>query len=608
MNNNLFFELSGIIFTLLLLRIYFSKKRLVSISNNIYISLIFSSAFVILLDTVSILSITKLGTESFLAIILSKLYLISIAIWAFILMIYVFTISFKKIERLPKNEKVSFNSVVKKSIPLAILSVLAILILPIDINYDNNIVYFGDFANYALYIMIIVLTISCIIRYILRFKYIKRVKSNTILFVIIALLLSSVLQIVYPELLILILSINFITFALYFLIDNPDLNLMNELEIAKKEALESEAAKTDALLKASHEIRTPLNAIVGFSQSMLEGSSNNQKEDVMHIKEASEDLLNVVNNILEISNIDMQKYKLVYSDYNVKLLIKQIEGIIKSKIEDKKIELDVNVEDNVPEYLCGDNIRIKQIILNVLYNSIKYTKVGGININVGGITIGNICRLIVTIKDTGIGIYEDKLEKLFEGKIIENKELTEEDINLNLATIKEILKSMNGQITIESEYREGTTVTLVIAQKLGSKEEDENIDVKNEIKDFRGKKVLIVDDDKINLKVATRLLSSYNVDIEESVDGLDCIAKIQNGEKFDLIFLDDWMPNMSGVEALKKLDKIKGFNVPVVALTANATSEMRDKYIKEGFNDYIPKPIERKELDRVIDKYLSNNN
>jgi CheY-like chemotaxis protein len=289
------------------------------------------------------------------------------------------------------------------------------------------------------------------------------------------------------------------------------------------------------------------------------------------------------------------------------MLIKQIEGLSKSKIEDKKIELKVNIEGNVPEYLCGDSIRIKQIILGVLYNAVKYTKVGEINFNVGCITIGNICRLIITIKDTGIGIYEDKLETIFSGKIIDNQELTSDDVNINLPTIKDMLKSMNGQITIESEYKEGTTVTLVIAQKLGSNKEEESTEEKNIMKDFSGKKVLIVDDDRINLKVASRLLSSYKVTVDEAIDGFDCITKIQNGEHFDLIFLDDWMPKISGVETLKRLDEIKEFNTPVVALTANATPEMRDKYIKDGFNDYIPKPIERKELDRVIDKYLNDN-
>jgi signal transduction histidine kinase/CheY-like chemotaxis protein len=604
--NNLFFEVSGIIFILFLFVIYFSKKRLLSIGNNIYIKLIISNIFVLLFDIFSITSILNFGLDSLLSAILSKIYLVSISAWLFILTTYIFIISFKKMERLPKNEKMSFNHVIKRSIPLWLLSAVGIFILPIKIINDINVIYFDGLSVYLLYAIIIVCIVSWILRYIRRIKYIRRAKSGVVLFASMIMLISVIIQIVYPEFLLIGFTIYFITFTLYFFIDNPDLNLISELENAKKQVEEATVSKTDSLLRVSHEIRTPLNAIIGFSQSILEGSCDNVLEDVKYIKVASENLLNVVNNILDVTDVDMQKYKLIYRDYNVEMLIKQIVGLVKSKIEDKKIELNVKIEDNVPEMLCGDSIRIKQIVRSVLDNAAKYTKVGDIDLNVGCITIGNTCRLIINVKDTGIGISEDRLESLFDKKIGEVKKLTEGDVNLDLATIKEILKSMNGGITVESEYREGTTVTLVVDQKIVSVSNTSLDNAKSEKHDFSGKRILIVDDDNINLKVASRLLKNYKAIVEEVSNGLDCIDKIKNGEHFDLIFLDDWMPKMSGIETLKQLDEIKDFNTPLVALTANATSDMRDKYIKEGFNDYIPKPIERKELDRVIHKYLND--
>ena len=386
-----------------------------------------------------------------------------------------------------------------------------------------------------------------------------------------------------------------------------DLNLVKEIEDGKKRIEETELSLKDTLLKLSNAIITPLNAIAGFAQSILEGSSEDINEDVTQIKTSSEKLLGVLNNILDIPDDDMQMYKLVFGSYNPEALLKQIVALAKERIKTDKVELNIMVDDNLPAFLFGDSIRIKEIVLNLLVNAIDHTKEGNINLDIGSLTIGNICRLTITVKDTGSGITQDKLETIFEPRVNTNKELAEGISELNLATIKNIVESMNGHISLESEYRDGTVVKIVIDQKIGidpnAINQDDSIEeCKRRV--YLSKKVLIVDDDKINLKVASRLLMSYGVVTDEVSSGFQCIEKITGGEKYDLILLDDWMPQMGGVATLKQLKNIEGFNIPVVALTANAMAGMKDKYIKDGFDDFIPKPVERKELSRIMEKFL----
>ncbi|MDD3048809.1 MAG: response regulator [Bacilli bacterium] len=607
--NNLFYQVSGIFFIVFMLKMYFSKKRLVSIGNNIYITLMITNLAVLLLDIFSVFSVLYLGENSIISIILSKIYLSSIIVWIFLLIVYVYVESFKKIERIGKTEDLSFKKLVMKIAPFGLASIIGLMFLPTVPVKSINEIYFSGLGIYFIYAVSSICIILGLIRYIRRVKYIKKIKSDNILLVSIFGLFAILMGVMYPQFLISTFVMYFITFITYFSIDNPDLDLLYELELEKKQVEEAEVSKTDALLKASHEIRTPLNTILGFSQSILNGSIDNIKEDIKSIETASKDLLNTVNNILEIPNADAQELKLVYDKYNAGVLMKQIEALAKLKIEDKKFEFKVESDDKLPPFLYGDSIRIKQILLNIIYNAIKHTKEGYIHLKIGSMTIGNICRLIVSVKDTGIGMSTDQIDDIFNPKKIDTEKLKEGnvDLDLNLATIKKIINSMNGQISVESEYNEGTIVKISIDQKIVDIDSTKEEVVEEPKKlDFSGKKVLIVDDDKLNLKVASRMLKGYNVIIEEATSGEECLDKITNGNQYDLILLDDWMKSMGGIETLHQLDKIEKFNTPVVALTANAVPGMKEKYLKEGFNDYISKPIEREELDKVLHKYLKN--
>ena len=603
---NSYFQISGLFIIVFLLKVYFSTKRKKSLDNNIFLILIFTNLLIILTDILNNVLILNLGSK-IINIYLEKIILSLILIWMLTLTLYVYVNTLKKKERLAENYDLSIKKVIIRLSPFIFILLIATLILPLDLLINRNLIFFKGPAIHYVCFMSLLFVLFWIYRVITRSKFIKKKNSRLILALTVIVFITIILQLVYPEFLLTKLAIYFLTFVMYFDIDKCDMELVEEINYLKKTLDETEASRTDMLLKASHEIRTPLNTILGFSESILEGSSENILEDVGYIKGASEVLLNSVNNILNITNTKNTEVNLIYNEYNFDNFIKQISAVIKSKLESKNVEFKLKMNNTIPQMLYGDNIRLKQALINVLYNSVKYTKEGYISLDINSITIGNVCRLIINIKDTGIGIPEEKFNKLFKENYSDKKNLDEES-EIDLVNIKKILESMGGKIFIESEYSEGTSVKISVDQQIIETKEEKPAEVEEKTtkdkKEFSDKRILIVDDDLINLKVAERLLKQYKLNIETVSSGIKCLEKIDNGEKYDLIFMDDMMPEMTGTETLRQLHNTRGFDIPVVALTANAMYGMKENYIKKGFDDYLSKPIDRKELDKIIKKFL----
>ena len=416
-----------------------------------------------------------------------------------------------------------------------------------------------------------------------------------------------------PGLLLNSFSSAFATVLMYFTTENPDIKMIEQLNIAKETAEKANAAKTDFLSNMSHEIRTPLNAIVGFSNILLDDESipEKAKDEVRDIVMASDNLLEIVNGILDISKIEANKLEIVNNEYSPEKVIDELVALSKGRLGDKPIEFKTNFDPSIPPVLYGDAGRIKQICVNILTNAIKYTKEGWIEFKVSSIVKDNICRLIISVEDTGIGIKEKNIDKLFNKfeRLDLEDNVTIEGTGLGLAITKKLVDLMHGKIVVQSVFGKGSKFTVCLDQRIV-----ENPTIKvdtekiiNEEIIVNNKKVLLVDDNKINLKVAERLLESYGIKTESVESGYDCIEKIKNGNKYNLIMLDDMMPRMSGVETLKKLKEIKGFDTKVIALTANALTGMREKYLSDGFNDYLAKPINKEELNKIINKYLNND-
>ena len=582
-NSTIFFTISSLLYSSLLMIAYFSKDRIKTPENKIYSRLIIINFIGIILEIFCTIFAGYAKENIIFYTILNKLFLIGLIVWGAVFGSYVFLISSVK-----KNEeelKKYMKNVLRLYITLIIIIAVLVAVLPVYFNYRNNYVMYsyGPAVNvvYSGIFITIFLTIICLIK---NFKNIISKKYLPIYAYLFVGTIITFIQKMMPELLLAITMDTFITVIMYFTIENPDKKLLQEIHVSKKMADEANEEKSMLIYNMMGDIKDIAKDINISSNNILD--SNNIEENKYYAREiisSNNKLYNMSDKIYNIDKIELNKIKTVKTKYNIKLLLKEIVSMYKTKIEAKNIEFRINIDNNLPVSLYGDSINLKKALSTIIDSSYNNTKEGFIELSVNTIIKHDVCRLIIKIEDSSIGIKTEEIEEL--------------NTEGNIYNAKKLIAALGGTLLLTSRYNEGTIVTIILDQKI-------NITNKKEKKDYTkyldNKKILLVDDNESSLKLINEILTKYHIKVETTNLGKKALDKIRKGSKYDLILLDEEMPYMNGEEVLKKLKEIKGFNTKVLLLTKNNNIEYTEEYKENNFDDYILKPIDKNTLIEKI--------
>ena len=601
----MYFIISGLFYSTMLNCVYHSKKHVDSDETRIFSSLLGLNLIGLILELFSSIFGQSGNVSVLLSAIMTRFYILYLMGFLLLFTLYIYIICYKT-----SNDKkiLYFDALKKVSYVIFYIAAVAMIFMPLKLH--------SGYADGMAVDFVYLCSAACMGIWLLSmFKNFRRIKKQKFLPIVLFIVLAGIMSIIqrsHPSFTVMTAIQTFVIFLMFFTIENPDVKMIEELNVAKDEALKASKAKTEFLSSMSHEIRTPLNAILGFSNGLLDDTTEPKViEDAKYIIDASESLLELVNGILDISKIEANKMELVPAEYDTESTLDSLVALAKTRLKDKPIQLKVSFDEDIPKRLYGDVSRLKQIILNLLTNAIKYTERGFIEFKVDSITKGDKVRLIISVEDSGLGIKKEDIDKLFSKftRLELNKNISIEGTGLGLAITKNLVEMMNGKIVVQSEYGVGSKFIVALDQEYvvckDLQLENPPIILNKKVKSFDNKKILIVDDNKLNLKVAEKVLGPYNVITTLAESGVEAKEILKN-DSFDLILLDDMMPNKSGVETLKELkEENPMFDIPVVALTANAIDGMKEKYLNEGFDEYLAKPIDKVELARILNKFLN---
>lgn len=600
-------QISCLIVTLFIVMIYFSAKRERTKAHIIYsLSLILSVIYYVF-DMITVYTVNHPDqVSSFWNQVAHRIFISCLVCCLYVIFLYIVTLIS---ETGVQNRFLKFP-------PLLNILLIAFLPLNIKITPKGNYSY-GPAAliTYLSVIYYMLLSLILLVRY---WKSIDRKKREVTLLALGCMGGISAYQAIFPLSLVSSLGIMLINSSFFLTVEGPDVHLIELLKEEKNRANLANQAKSTFLAQMSHEIRTPVNAIIGMDEMILRESREAEvKSYAMDIKNAAHALLGIINDILDLSKIEAGKMEIMETEYDLGDLIHDVVNLISGKARDKNLDFRLFVNQNLPSKLWGDEGRIRQILVNLLNNGVKYTHSGHVTLDVDGYVEDDQAFLQFSVSDSGIGIRREDMDRLFEAfarlEEKQNRQIEGTGLGLNITNL--LLLKMGSRLEVSSTYGKGTVFSFELRQKIVDDTRVGKLEQR-----VRGKsgqyqyeasftapsaKVLVVDDDAINRKVFSGLLKKTEIQISEAVSGRECL-KLCKTEKYDLIFLDHQMPDLDGIETLRLLQTEENPNrlTPVIALTANAISGAREKYLETGFQGFISKPMVPERLEKVLQELL----
>ncbi len=601
MTNLTLLVLFSIIYIVGLIFIYFSKSRLNTDENKIYVMMLISNLIGLFLQLFcDLVSYRYDAIPHVFSNFILKFYLIYFIVWLTLMFLYLTEIAFKK-----KSKKIMRLVAIWGGIIAGIITI----IMPYELYRDveDRIYYtFGMAINvtfiYSFIVGVILFTILIIKR-----KEISKKKTIPIWVFLVFASISGITQAIHPELVITAVAESLVCCMMYFTIENPDVQLLEELYKNKKLMDRSNEDTSNFLFRMTQDIKKPVKDMVELSKGLFtEKDVDTLREGIKVINNDALQIDYLVNDALDVSTMNTKTLKIYDTRYNAINLFKEVQYRFTDELKND-VKFNLSIDGNIPEYLYGDSIKLKQVLLSVLNKSLEHTNKGSIHLNVSAIVKYSLCRLIITISDTGEGMGIDEVNDILSLKPADLKDigLDKDSNNLSLKAVKKLVGVLGGNLMVKSEIDEGTTVTIVLEQKIVETEESD-ITRKLEIYEqslHTGKRVMVVDDDAKELAKITSFLEEHDINVSGSLFGRDAIEKIGAKHKFDLIILDDETSTYSALEVLRELKKNKKFNIPVVVMIDDSKEFIKLHYLQDGFADCIMKSKLESELERIIKRF-----
>ena len=597
----------SLIYSTMVAMLYFTKRRINNIENKIYKFMVCMNIFGLFNELICCYFTFYEHTSPFhevMCAIVNRIFILYMLSWLFVFTCYVFFVTFKNKISL-KRDKKRINIIL--AIIYAVLFVLS-FVLPLYYYSDGEYVYsYGPATNLLVIFggVTILFDIWCVIK---NKKNMKNRQYYPLYVLIVLMIFVLIIRNVNPGIILINSTFAFITVLMYFTIENPDVQMMEELYKNKKLIEQSNQETSNFLFRMTQEIKKPVKDIIDVSGKLQNYKDIEEiKEGIKYINNTSVNLDYLINDTLDVSSMTTKRLKIFDSRYNPINIFKEISYRFEKQI-DKDVKFNYEISNMIPNYLYGDSIKLKQAVNSILENALMHTSTGEINLEVNGIVKYSVCRLIITISDTGTGMSIEAVNNILS---LNNEALSGIDLRnrdgelLNLKEVKKLINLLGGNLMVKSEEKLGTTVSIVLEQKIVESKETE-ISKKLESYEqslYHNKKVMVVDDDAKELAKITTFLESHDAEVSGSLFGRDVIEKIAFNIKYDLIILDDETSTYSALDVLKELKKNKKFNTPVVVMINDNKEFIKLHYLQDGFADCIMKSKLESEVKRIMKRF-----